>query len=189
MWRTIFFVVSITMSAISIPKIYSENPELFQTLVGLAIGSSETAEKSNSSDRRIVKNNQPRSSNPLAGRRVRLDMDERGHFVSDFKLNGRRITALVDTGATLVAINASTARRIGINLVASDYKFPVNTANGQVLAAAAYIDEIQIGRINIARVQTAILPDKALGNTLLGMSFLKRLGRFEVENRTLILEQ
>lgn len=51
----------------------------------------------------------------LTGRKVQLDADGRGHFIGDFQLNGRTVTALIDTGATVVALNRSTARRIGIS--------------------------------------------------------------------------
>ena len=43
------------------------------------------------------------------------------------------------------------------------------------------IDNLQIGRISIESVQAIVLDDKALDGTLIGMSFLKRLDKFEVE--------
>ena len=49
-----------------------------------------------------------------AGGASDIDRNDRGHFVGDFRFNGRRIEALVDTGATAVALNLSTARRIGV---------------------------------------------------------------------------
>jgi len=39
--------------------------------------------------------------------------DARGHFSAEFKLNGRKINGMIDTGATLIAINLSTARKAG----------------------------------------------------------------------------
>ncbi len=126
---------------------------------------------------------------PLLGRKVRLAGDDRGHFTAEFKLNGRRIEALVDTGATLVAINVSTARRIGITLTAEDYKYTVETANGATRAASVTIDSLQIGKIFLEDVQAVVLDDTALRTTLVGMSFLKRLSKFEVENGSLLLVQ
>lgn len=125
----------------------------------------------------------------LTGRRVRMTMDDRGHFTGQFKLNGRRIESLVDTGATLVAINRSTARRIGLRLLPVDFKYEVNTANGKAKAAVATIERLQIGRIHVTDVEAVVLEDRALDNVLIGMSFLKRLRRFNVENQTLVLEQ
>jgi aspartyl protease family protein len=126
---------------------------------------------------------------PLLGRKVLLKADDRGHYVADFRLNGRAVTALVDTGATTVAINRSTARRIGISLTNSDFKYPVQTANGATKAAVAVIDRIDIGRITLEDVEAAVLDDRALDGTLVGMSFLKRLSKFQTQNGDLILQQ
>ena len=90
-------------------------------------------------------------------------------------MNGKTVKALVDTGATMVAINKSTARRLGINVSPADFIYEVNTANGKAKVAPAVIREIQIGRVKVRDVEAAVLEDKALDGTLLGMTFLKRL--------------
>jgi aspartyl protease family protein len=131
----------------------------------------------------------PAEQESMPGRKVRLPADARGHFTGEFKLNGRRVEALVDTGATLVAINRSMAKRIGIDLKPADFKYEVDTANGKARAASAMIDNLQIGRIYIEGVQALVLDDKALDGTLIGMSFLKRLDKFEVADGALVLTQ
>lgn len=129
------------------------------------------------------------SEQPLYGRKTRLKMDSRGHFLTTAKMNGRNVEVLVDTGATSVAINKSTARRLGINLKKADFKYEVNTANGKTRAASTMIEKIQIGRVTVRNVSAAVLDDKALSSTLLGMSFLGQLKSFEVKNRELLLVQ
>ncbi len=129
------------------------------------------------------------TNQPVYGRKARLKMDSRGHFITNAKMNNRNVKVLVDTGATSVAINQRTARRLGINLKASDFKHNVNTANGTIKAASATIDKIQIGNVTVRNVQAAVLDDKALSDTLLGMSFLGQLKSFEVKNRELLLVQ
>lgn len=131
---------------------------------------------------------QPKSE-PIYGQKARLKMDNRGHFVTNARMNGRNVEVLVDTGATSVAINKKTARRLGIMLKASDFKYTVNTANGTTKAASAIIDKIQIGNVTVTSVQAAVLDDKALSSTLLGMSFLGQLRSFEVKNQELLLVQ
>ncbi|MGQ3295568.1 MAG: TIGR02281 family clan AA aspartic protease, partial [Shinella sp.] len=42
-----------------------------------------------------------------------IDADPSGHFTGVFAINGRKEEGLVDTGASLVALNVSTAQRIG----------------------------------------------------------------------------
>lgn len=129
------------------------------------------------------------AANPLEGRTARIEMDNRGHFVSDVRINGRRMEVLVDTGATAVAINQSKARRLGIQLDASDFKYTVNTANGKIKVATAMLDSIEIGRVRVENVQATVVRDKSLDSILLGMSFLKRLKKFEVSGSTLVLVQ
>jgi aspartyl protease family protein len=130
-----------------------------------------------------------RASEAYTGRMVRLPGDQRGHFSGEFRFNGVRIEALVDTGATYVAINRSTARRIGIHLSTSDFRHEVNTANGRTRAAAVVVNRLEVGRIRLSGVETLVLEDSALDVILIGMNFLNRLKRFGVESGTLILEQ
>jgi aspartyl protease family protein len=125
----------------------------------------------------------------LSSGEVRLKPDARGHYVADFKMNGRVVTALVDTGASSVAINKSTARKLGLNITANDFIYEASTANGKTKMAIATIREIQIGRILVRNVEAAVLDDKALDGTLLGMSFLRQLDGFTVSDGDLILKQ
>lgn len=126
---------------------------------------------------------------PYAGRKAVIQADRRGHFVTKARMNGRKLDVLVDTGATSVAINKSTARRLGIHLISSDFKYRVSTANGTVKAAVAIIDRVEIGRVYVKDVRAAVLPDKSLNEVLLGMSFLGELKKFEVSNGKLVLTQ
>jgi aspartyl protease family protein len=179
--------VSAGLSA-SIPIVYQKDPELFHRLVRTTLNSPPPTDHGKVASVPPVVRRAADTDMPL-GRKVRLSADDRGHFSADFRLNGRSIAALIDTGATLVAINASTARRIGIQLQTSDFKYKVETANGMARAAAATIDNLQIGRIFVEDVQAVVLEDSALDTTLIGMSFLKRLNKFEVRDDSLTLAQ
>jgi len=117
-----------------------------------------------------------------------LKRDERGHFQVDGRLDGRRMSFLVDTGASVIALRASEAARLGIRPAGRDFTAKVSTANGSVMAAPAEIGRVEIGDIVVSRVAALVLPDEALGQNLLGMSFLSRI-RFEHRNGRLILEQ
>ncbi len=127
--------------------------------------------------------------NPLAGRSVKIMADARGHFIAKAKMNGRAVDVLVDTGATQVAINETTAKRIGLKLQKSDFKYRVNTANGETKAASTTIEVIEIGRVRVENVQASVLKDEALGGILLGMSFLRQLKSAEVRSGSLVLTQ
>jgi aspartyl protease family protein len=186
MLRKLLLVGIFAGSSASIPIIYQSNPEAFHGFFKSVVTKQDAVKKQAAMPRMAAAS--PDQEN-IPGRNVRLPADARGHFTGEFKLNGRRVDALVDTGATLVAINASTARRIGIDLTPADFKYEVDTANGKAHAASAMIDNLQIGRIYVESVQALVLDDKALDGTLIGMSFLKRLDRYEVANGALVLSQ
>ncbi|MFB2552617.1 retropepsin-like aspartic protease family protein [Ensifer soli] len=120
-----------------------------------------------------------------AGGTFRLPMDPSGHFIGNFRLNGRSESGMVDTGASLVALNLSTAQRIGIPPSRLSFDGRVSTANGLVEAARTTIDRIEIGGIALTGVEAVVLPDRALSGTLIGMSFLSRLASYKVEGLAL----
>jgi aspartyl protease family protein len=119
----------------------------------------------------------------------RIDANQQGHFVAQFRMNGKPVEAMVDTGATIVAISKSTARRLGISVSPGDFIYPVQTANGTTKVARAVIGSIEFGGIRVRNVEAAVIEDKSLSGTLLGMSFLNQLKSFKVEDGELILKQ
>ena len=121
--------------------------------------------------------------------RTRIPADARGHYLTEAKLNGRRVEVLVDTGATKVAINRSTARRVGLRIRDNDFKYTVNTANGQARMAKGKLKSVRIGTVMVRDVEVAVLEDESLDGALLGMSFLNKLRRFSVERGALVLER
>ena len=112
MLRKLLIVGVCAGASASIPALYESNPAAFERLLKPDVPESAPEPSS-----RIALNTVAPSQEPeyLPGRKVRMPADERGHFSGEFKLNGRSVDALIDTGATLVAINLSTARRIGIS--------------------------------------------------------------------------
>ncbi len=122
-------------------------------------------------------------------RRVTLRANAEGHFVADAVIDGRTVTVMVDTGATLVAITDTTARRLGLYPPRSDYRERLSTANGMVMAARVTLDNIRLGDVFLRDVEAVIVPGNALPVDLLGMSFLSRLSKFEIAGRQLVLSQ
>jgi aspartyl protease family protein len=167
----------------SVPVLYQANPEAFHSILRSA--NEEAPAKSPAA---VAKTSMP-ATETLQGRKVAIHPDARGHFSAEFKLNGRKVNGMIDTGATLIAINLSTARKAGIALQQSDFRYEVQTANGTARAASAKIDSVQIGRIAIDNVEALVLEDSALTETLVGLSFLKRLSKYQVQDGTLILAQ
>jgi aspartyl protease family protein len=112
----------------------------------------------------------------------------RGHFVVHPTLDGKRVRMLVDTGASFVALSHGDARLAGISVSARDYTRPISTANGIVAAASVRLAEVKVGDIAVRGVEALVLPPGRLSTSLLGMSFLKRLGGFEIAQGRLILK-
>lgn len=111
---------------------------------------------------------------------VVVPADQRGHFLVEPSVNGRRLRMLVDTGASAVALSYEDAVSAGFHVAASDFTISVQTANGPAKAAPIRIGEIEIGDITVRGVPAVVARPGALNVSLLGMTFLKRLGGFEV---------
>ena len=128
----------------------------------------------------------------VAGARSRsvvIARNSQGHFDVDGRVNGRRIDFVVDTGASVVALTARDAAQLGINPSRNAFVADVKTANGTIRAAPARLDVVQIGSLELRDVTALVLPDDALSDNLLGLSFLSRLHRFEYSDGKLVLEQ
>ena len=68
-------------------------------------------------------------------RSLSIPRDGRGHFATEGRIDGQRIAFMVDTGASVIALNESTAARFGLRPSRADYRATVSTANGTVKAA------------------------------------------------------
>ncbi|OWW04932.1 aspartyl protease [Rhizobium sp. R72] len=123
------------------------------------------------------------------GGTMRLQADAQGHYSGDFRINGRQVQGLIDTGATYVALNESFARRLGFTGNQLDFRYSVNTANGTTKAAHVMLDRVEIGGIRVRDVEAFVLKDEALSSTLVGMSFLKKLASYSVADGSLSLKQ
>ncbi len=190
MWRYVFLAGVVAVSV-------AQAPAFFEKVVASRENSnsqhiSQSERQSKNTNKKIATVNPPKQKSAQvssSGRKVRIKAGHGGHYYTEVRMNNRTVKVLVDTGATMVAINETTARKIGIRLKSSDFKYKVNTANGVAYMAAATIREIRIGNIRVQNVRAGVSRDSALSTTLLGMSFLNQLKRFGVSNQTLLLEQ
>jgi aspartyl protease family protein len=105
---------------------------------------------------------------------VVLQADARGHFVAEILVNGVALRALVDTGASAVAMNASDARRIGVDLGGAQ-PIVVQTAGGPRRGLRVRLASVQVGDIVLRNVEATISESNELPIVLLGMSFLSQV--------------
>jgi len=161
-------------------------------LIGLGTLMAEVADKMTSSPALAKNVSQKAPVEPpvqTSGRSLSIPRDARGHFLTEGRIDGQRIGFMVDTGASVVALNEKSAARFGFRPSRSDYTTTVQTANGTIKAARTRLAMVELGGIVVRDVDAMVLPDEALSENLLGASFLSRLKRYEYANGRLVLEQ
>ena len=110
-----------------------------------------------------------------------------GSFLVSGRVNGNEARFIFDTGASTVVLRAENAAALGFKPDALNYSIPVSTANGTALAAPVVIETLTVGPITERNVRALVARTGVLHANLLGMSFLERLGSYEVRGNRLIL--
>jgi aspartyl protease family protein len=104
---------------------------------------------------------------------VTLSADSRGHFVTQGAVNDRPVQFVVDTGATMIALPAADAVRIGLDYRKGEVAL-TRTAAGVVPVYKVRLDKVRLGAIELAGVDAVVI-EQGLDIALLGMSFLNRV--------------
>lgn len=118
-------------------------------------------------------------------RKVVLQRNRKGHYVSSGYINGQPVTFMLDTGASDISIPAGLARQLGLKKGAPLY---FNTANGTIIGYSTSLNSVSIGDITLNTVRASINPNVGDMDVLLGMTFLKHL-EFTQRGDTLTLRQ
>jgi aspartyl protease family protein len=109
-----------------------------------------------------------------------------GHWWADAVVDGRAVRLMVDTGATVVALTPQDARRLGLELTPGDYSHEITTAAGPARAARVRLASLSVGSVRVPDVD-AVVVERGLPHSLLGMSWLGRLSGFEASADALTL--
>lgn len=104
---------------------------------------------------------------------VSLVADARGHHFTGGSINGASVRFLVDTGASMVSIGASDARRAGIDYLRGVAGIS-ETANGPARVWKVKLDTVRVGDVTLRGVD-GLVHENNLPFVLLGMSFLSRM--------------
>src|SRR5262249_19179936 len=110
-----------------------------------------------------------------------------GDFPLRAHVNGAQIAMVLDTGASSVVLTQEAAKAAGLPLEVLNYTVNVDTANGRARAAPVTLDRIGVGNLVERSVPALIAQPGQLKTSLLGMSFLNRLERWEVRGDKLML--
>ena len=130
-----------------------------------------------------------RDSDGFGFRRVDLPVGPGGHFHANVDVDGRSVPMLVDTGASYVALSAEDANRLGVITRPSDFTITIYTANGVAKAAPVRLHTVRVDTLSVYDVDAIVAQPGTMNGSLLGMSFLRRLTRFEAQPDRLRLIQ
>jgi aspartyl protease family protein len=121
------------------------------------------------------------------GGEVTVSRSADGHFAMTMKVNGQDVRAMFDTGASSIVLRFEEAAKLGLKVSDIDFSVNVRTANGVTQSAPVMLEEVKLGGISEKRVRALVARPGALGENLLGMTFLERLSSYEVRGEQLIL--
>ena len=124
------------------------------------------------------------SSNPQDGA-VELQRSGDGHFYADVQINGTSVRALVDTGASGIALSREDARSAGIGTSIAMPEVVGEGANGAVHGEYVRLDSVALGSKRVEGVSAVVLSSG--GMTLLGQSFLSQFAKVEIEGDRMVL--
>ena len=114
---------------------------------------------------------------PAAGAPAQVLKAADGHYWADALIDGRAVRVMVDTGASVVVLTPADAARLGLRLKAGDFSATVITASGPVPAAAVALTSVAVAGARVEQVE-ALVVQRGLPHSLLGMSYLGRLSSF-----------
>jgi aspartyl protease family protein len=113
-----------------------------------------------------------------------------GHFWAEAHMDAndgnRGVRVMVDTGASLVSLTRADAETLGVHVGEGDFSGSIITASGRVRAAPVVLKSVSIGGVRVERVEALVI-ERGLPHSLLGMSYLGRLSAFTATPTALTL--
>lgn len=121
----------------------------------------------------------------LPGSATELKRGAGGHFFTDASVNGMDVHFLVDTGASGVALTTADAQQIGLQFSPAEFTVIGSGASGPVRGKMITLDRVALGDRTVEQVQGAIIEGGEM--SLLGQSFLARMGKIEIEGDRMVI--
>lgn len=116
---------------------------------------------------------------------IELRRQDDGHYWLMVDINGKPVRFMVDSGATMTAINATTAIETGVE--ADGYPIILSTANGRVAAKRAIVRSLTVGPHRIEN-HPVVVSERFGDVNLLGMNFLNSMQSWRVEANMMVLQ-
>ena len=122
----------------------------------------------------------------MAGEAIRIVRQDDGHFWLTAELNGHPARMMIDSGATITAINGKTARDAEIVLNPEIRSVQLNTANGVITARTATVEAMKVGDVAIGEHRVVV--SDGFGDTnVAGMNFLNTFSSWNVSGDVMLL--
>jgi aspartyl protease family protein len=119
------------------------------------------------------------------GKQIVLTAQSGGHFYANGSINGKSVRLLVDTGATMVALDQYEADRLGVDWK-NGRRGMTRTANGDAPFYLATLSSVRVGDVVVYDVPAIVSP-APMPFILLGNSFLNRF-QMKRENDLMTLD-
>ena len=166
------------------PKTYSVGSAIVENIRLAGVGSASVTLEQNGRRQTLQLGEHFNRVAPSGPASITLHADSRGHYIAQGQINGGAVSMLVDTGASMIALPADDAVRLGIDYKKGQRGYS-STANGVKPVYRVKLDTVRIGDIQLNQID-ATVHEGGLPIVLLGMSFLNRTDiRREGEKLTL----
>jgi aspartyl protease family protein len=115
--------------------------------------------------------------------------DSRGQFLLTAQVNGASLPALIDTGATSVAMNSEDAQQLGVDYLRGQ-RIVAQTASGPATAYLVRFSNVRVGDIVLTNVPGVVIDvgKRELPMVLIGMSFLRHVD-MQRSGNTMLLQK
>ena len=115
-----------------------------------------------------------------------ISRSDDGHFYVDAEVNGQLVHFRIDTGASSVVLRMSDAQHVGLPFSQGEFQVIARGASGDVRGQIVKIGRVAIGHKEAFDVEGAVV-DEGLDVSLLGQSFLSRIGTLVIDGDTMRL--
>jgi len=121
----------------------------------------------------------------ISSEAIELRRQDDGHYWLMVDINGKPVRFMLDSGATMTAINATTASEVGVE--ADGYPIILSTANGRIAAKRGVVRSLSVGPHSIENHQVVV--SERFGDVnVLGMNFLNSMQSWRVEANMMVLQ-
>lgn len=120
--------------------------------------------------------------------RIEVPRGPDGHYYLTLDINNEPVRFVVDTGATSMVLTQEDAARVGLKEEDVIFCSEAMTANGLVRTAPVRLADVALGPFHDQNVR-AFVNEGEMTKSLLGMEYLNRFSRLEINNGRLILER